>query len=379
MYLRPTRPRGLYDPANEHDACGIGFVANIKGQQVPRHHPQRDPDPDQPHAPRRLRLRSGDRRRRGRPDPDSARVLRPRVRKARLHAAGSGRIRRGHGLPSGGTAAAAAERRYPGADRPRGRPHGAGLARHADRRDAIGRWRAPRSLTSSRSSSARARAWARRNWSASSTWSASAPKRKSPPPTSRTRRSSTSRRSRRGPSCTRGCCWRRRSRTSISDLSDPDAISALCLVHQRFSTNTFPTWQLAHPFRYICHNGEINTLRGNVNWMHARQIDPGSPLFGDDIKKLFPVIAPGGSDSAMFDNAVELLYAGRPQPAARHGDADPGGLGRRPTMHPDKRAFYEYHASLMEPWDGRRRSPSPTAASSAPRWTATACARRASW
>ncbi len=96
------------------------------------------------------------------------------------------------------------------------------------------------------------------------------------------------------------------------ELSDPEVVSALCLVHQRFSTNTFPTWQLAHPFRYIAHNGEINTLRGNVNWMHARQSVLASPLFGDDIKKLFPIIQPGGSDSAAFDNALELLVmAGR--------------------------------------------------------------------
>ena len=83
-------------------------------------------------------------------------------------------------------------------------------------------------------------------------------------------------------------------------------------MHQRFSTNTFPTWQLAHPFRYIAHNGEINTLRGNVNWMHARQSVLASPLFGDDIKKLFPIIQPGGSDSAAFDNALELLRHGGP-------------------------------------------------------------------
>ena len=101
------------------------------------------------------------------------------------------------------------------------------------------------------------------------------------------------------------------------ELSDPDAVSALCLVHQRFSTNTFPTWQLAHPFRYVAHNGEINTLRGNVNWMHARQSVLDSPLFGDDLKKLFPIIQPGGSDSANFDNALELLVmAGRSLPHA---------------------------------------------------------------
>src|SRR5712671_1611885 len=93
-----------------------------------------------------------------------------------------------------------------------------------------------------------------------------------------------------------------------TELSDPDVASALCLVHQRFSTNTFPSWQLAHPYRYITHNGEINTLKGNVNWMYARQSILASPLFGDDIKKLFPIVTPGGSDSASFDNVLELLY-----------------------------------------------------------------------
>jgi glutamate synthase (NADPH/NADH) large chain len=136
------------------------------------------------------------------------------------------------------------------------------------------------------------------------------------------------------------------------ELSDPDVMSALCLVHQRFSTNTFPTWQLAHPFRYIGHNGEINTLKGNVNWMHARQSILASPLFGDDIKKLFPIIQPNGSDSAAFDNALELLLmAGRP---IQHAMAMliPEAWSSNPHMNPEKKAFYEYHASLMEPWDG---------------------------
>ena len=136
------------------------------------------------------------------------------------------------------------------------------------------------------------------------------------------------------------------------ELSDPEVVSALCLVHQRFSTNTFPTWQLAHPFRYIAHNGEINTLRGNVNWMHARQSVLASPLFGADIKKLFPIIQPGGSDSANFDNALELLVlSGR---SIQHAMAMliPEAWSSNPHMNPEKRAFYEYHASLMEPWDG---------------------------
>ena len=136
------------------------------------------------------------------------------------------------------------------------------------------------------------------------------------------------------------------------ELSDPETRSALCLVHQRFSTNTFPTWQLAHPYRYICHNGEINTVRGNVNWMNARESVLASDRFGDDINKIFPVIAPGGSDTASLDNAVEMLtIAGR---SLDHVMAMliPEAWDQDSTMPDEKRAFYEYHASLMEPWDG---------------------------
>jgi glutamate synthase (NADPH/NADH) large chain len=136
------------------------------------------------------------------------------------------------------------------------------------------------------------------------------------------------------------------------ELSDPDAASALCLVHQRFSTNTFPSWQLAHPYRYLCHNGEINTVRGNINWMHARQKVLASQLFGDDLKKLFPVIIPGGSDSASLDNAVELMtLAGRSLPHVM-SMLIPEAWDADTTMSPERKAFYEYHASLMEPWDG---------------------------
>jgi glutamate synthase domain-containing protein 2/glutamate synthase domain-containing protein 1/glutamate synthase domain-containing protein 3 len=136
------------------------------------------------------------------------------------------------------------------------------------------------------------------------------------------------------------------------ELHDPDVVSALCLVHQRFSTNTFPTWNLAHPYRYIAHNGEINTLRGNVNWMHARQSVLASPLFGDDIKKLFPIIQPGGSDSAAFDNALELLVQSGRGIAHAMAMLIPEAWSKNKHMNPQKRAFYEYHASLMEPWDG---------------------------
>ena len=136
------------------------------------------------------------------------------------------------------------------------------------------------------------------------------------------------------------------------DLSDPDCVSALCMVHQRFSTNTFPSWKLAHPFRYICHNGEINTVRGNAAWMYARQPILDSPLFGDDLDKLMPIVQPGGSDSGTLDNVVELLtLAGRSLPHVM-AMLIPEAWDADETMHPDKKAFYEFHASLMEPWDG---------------------------
>ena len=136
------------------------------------------------------------------------------------------------------------------------------------------------------------------------------------------------------------------------DLVDPDIASALALVHQRFSTNTFPSWDRAHPYRLIAHNGEINTLRGNINWMHARQSHFASPLFGDDIKKILPIIEPNGSDSAMFDNALELLvHTGRSLPHAVMMMI-PEAWQNHESMSDAKKAFYEYHSSLMEPWDG---------------------------
>jgi glutamate synthase (ferredoxin) len=136
------------------------------------------------------------------------------------------------------------------------------------------------------------------------------------------------------------------------DLSDADVESALALVHQRFSTNTFPAWKLAHPFRYISHNGEINTVRGNTNWMRARESLCESELFGDDLKKLFPIVIEGGSDSATFDNVMEFLHmAGRPLPHAVLMMIPEAWSGHE-TMDEERKAFYEYHACLMEPWDG---------------------------
>ncbi len=136
------------------------------------------------------------------------------------------------------------------------------------------------------------------------------------------------------------------------ELANPLVASALCLVHQRFSTNTFPSWKLAHPYRYVAHNGEINTIRGNVSWMNARQSVLSSPLHGEKIDDLYPVITPGGSDSASLDNAVEFLYqSGRSLPHVM-AMLIPEAWAGNPDMNEDKRAFYEYHASLMEPWDG---------------------------
>ena len=136
------------------------------------------------------------------------------------------------------------------------------------------------------------------------------------------------------------------------DLADPDVESALALVHQRFSTNTFPSWSLAHPYRYIAHNGEINTLRGNINWMRAREGLLDSPLFGDDLKKILPIIREGGSDTATFDNVLEfLVMGGRSLPHAILMMI-PEPWSRHESMRPELKAFYEYHAALMEPWDG---------------------------
>ncbi len=140
--------------------------------------------------------------------------------------------------------------------------------------------------------------------------------------------------------------------TFFPDLLDPAMETGLAMVHSRFSTNTFPNWARAHPYRYLSHNGEINTLRGNINWMHARETLFASDLFGDDMKKILPIIDDSGSDSAMFDNALELLVlAGRPLAHAMMMMIPEPWSGHE-SMSPKKKAFYEYHACLMEPWDG---------------------------
>jgi glutamate synthase (NADPH) large chain len=140
--------------------------------------------------------------------------------------------------------------------------------------------------------------------------------------------------------------------TYYPDLHDPDFESALALVHQRFSPNTFPTWSLAHPYRMIAHNGEINTLRGNRNWMAARQASARSPFYGDDISKLWPISYEGQSDTACFDNALEFLVQGGYPLAHAVMMMIPEAWAGNSLMDDERRAFYEYNAALMEPWDG---------------------------
>src|ERR1700726_4102386 len=137
-----------------------------------------------------------------------------------------------------------------------------------------------------------------------------------------------------------------------ADLHEADFESALALVHQRFSTNTFPTWSLAHPYRMIAHNGEINTLRGNVNWMAARQASVHSELYGKDISRLWPISYEGQSDTACFDNGLEFLVQGGYSLPHAVMMMIPEAWAGNPLMDEERRAFYEYHAAIMEPWDG---------------------------
>ncbi len=136
------------------------------------------------------------------------------------------------------------------------------------------------------------------------------------------------------------------------DLSDASMVSAIALVHSRYSTNTFPSWSLAHPYRYVAHNGEINTLRGNINWIQTREKQFVSKAFGEDLKKVLPIVVPHGSDTATFDNVLEMLVlCGRSLPHAMMMMI-PEAWSNHQEMERSKRAFYEYHSCLMEPWDG---------------------------
>ena len=138
----------------------------------------------------------------------------------------------------------------------------------------------------------------------------------------------------------------------FEDLSDPMIESSFALIHQRFSTNTFPTWSLAQPFRMLCHNGEINTVRGNINWMNARHSILKSDKFSTDIDKIWPIIKEGQSDSASFDNALELLVHGGYSIAEAMLIMIPEAWQNNHLLDEKLKSFYEYHAPLMEPWDG---------------------------
>jgi glutamate synthase domain-containing protein 2/glutamate synthase domain-containing protein 1/glutamate synthase domain-containing protein 3 len=138
----------------------------------------------------------------------------------------------------------------------------------------------------------------------------------------------------------------------FTDLRDPRLASRLALVHSRFSTNTFPSWELAHPYRMIAHNGEVNTLRGNINWMRARESQLASELFGEDLNKVVPVVREGGSDSAIFDNVLELLVLGGRSIAHAVMMMIPEAYRTRRDLDPDVKGFYDFHSCLMEPWDG---------------------------
>ncbi len=163
------------------------------------------------------------------------------------------------------------------------------------------------------------------------------------------------------------------------DLADERVQTALAIVHQRYSTNTFPSWRLAQPFRMIAHNGEINTLRGNANRLQGYEKTMSVPALTEDMSELFPILQPGGSDSACFDNCMELLVrAGRSAPHALMMMI-PEAFGPRYHISTDKRAFYEYHAAIMEPWDGPAAMVFTDGRWWAARWTATVCAPAASW
>ena len=136
------------------------------------------------------------------------------------------------------------------------------------------------------------------------------------------------------------------------DLADPRTVSAIALVHQRFSTNTFPSWELAHPYRMVAHNGEINTVKGNVNWINARQQAISSPVLGKDLDKIWPLIYPGQSDTASFDNCLEMLVMAGYSLAHAMMMMIPEAWEQHTLMDENRRAFYEYHAAMMEPWDG---------------------------
>ena len=348
------RAQGLYDPANERDSCGVGFVADMKGRashailekglqilvnldhrgatgadatlgdgcgvltQIPHRFFAEEcaklgfalPEPGHYAIGQFFMPRDAEARARAEAIVDEA-IAERGPRPDRL-ARRSGRQFRPRRAGQGGRAGAS-----PGVHRP---------ARDDRRR---GRLRAPavhRAQGRSRTASTRSAATASPNIIRC--------------------------RCRAAPSSTRAWCWSGSLPRYYKDLLDPRFETALALVHQRFATNTFPSWRLAHPYRMVAHNGEINTLRGNVNWMAARQASVDSELFGDDISKLWPISYEGQSDTACFDNALEFLVRGGYSLAHAMMMLIPEAWAGNPLMDEERRDFYEYHAAMMEPWDG---------------------------
>src|SRR6266853_924640 len=306
-----------------------GLRGRHQGPQVSRH---RHPGPhgsEEPPAPRRVRLR-GEHRGRGRdPDPDAPPVPHPRVRRPRHRAARDRTLRRGAGLPAPRHPRPRRVPGHPRAHRGRGGPGGARLAAR------------PHRLVPDRAAFERKLYIIRKR--------AEHEVRKS---------AITTRQYFYLPSLSantliyKGMLSADQIEGMFPDVTDPLVESALALVHQRFSTNTFPSWPLAHPYRFIAHNGEINTLRGNINWMRAREGLLQSAVMGDDLKKILPIIREGGSDTAIFDNVLEfLVMTGRSLPHAILMMIPEPWSGHE-SMRPELKAFYEYHSSLMEPWDG---------------------------
>ena len=351
-YGLPAR-QGLYDPRNEHDACGVGFIAHIKnrkshaivadGIRILRNLAHRGAVGADPLAgdgagiliqlPDKLFREEAKRLGFALPAPGHygvGMVFLPRnAETRRLCEETIAHLHRGRGPDA------------PGLARRAGGQLGAGREHQADRAgDPAVLHRARRQLRRRR----RVRAQALRHPQADA---CGAP-RQEPPEISAFYIASLSSRT----IIYKGMVIAERLALYYNDLRDERTESALALVHARFSTNTFPSWELAHPFRYLAHNGEINTLRGNINWMMARRHSMTSKLLGEDLEKLWPLIGDGNSDSATLDNCLELLIAGGyPLPHALMMMI-PEAWADNPLMDTDRRAFYEYHAALMEPWDG---------------------------
>ena len=336
---------GLYDPANEHDACGVGFVAHIKGKKSHAIVEQGLQILENLDPPRRGRRRPADGRRRRHPDPDSrTRSTARRWRKQGVDAAAAGRVRRRHGVPAAGARVAPGLRAGDRArrSRPRARCCSAGATCRS-----TARCRCRRPVRSKRAGDPpglhRPRRRRHRSPTRSSASSTSSARRAGHAiqalQARRTARSTTCRRCRRARSSTRACCSPTRSASTTRTCRTRACVSALALVHQRFSTNTFPTWDLAHPYRMIAHNGEINTRQGQLQLdARARGRDVSRRCSATTSTKLWPLIYDGQSDSASLRQRARAADDGRLLARARDDDDDPRGVGAAHADGPDAAA-----------------------------------------